>query len=294
MANYIPPVLLGEKSGRNYGAAVDGDTASRIFLVRSNNRNDHGTEILFTPGIPLPYDYHPTNPTLRALQLDADQDSGVWWKWTVTVEYTKPEDDEDENPLNRDPEITFATESFMVAVVAEANQSTGNPEGAIANSAGEPLDPPPETEEDILIVNITRNETNEPFSVVQFYNFTNSLNSDSFTFGDATFQPGQVKLRITIGKREEYVDQNQDITYYRSVSYMIAANPRGWDLDYLDQGSYYKDGDTEKPFEVEGERTVGLLDGSGGKLADGAMAIFLNKKIKKRVAFSTLNLPAGP
>ena len=81
-------------------------------------------------------------------------------------------------------------------------------------------------------------------------------------------------------------------TDYLEISFAIKTKPT-WDLELLDYGSYYLDenGDKKEFKTDDGHETQGKLDGSGGKLADGAADVFLPaKQIYVRRAFSGLGL----
>lgn len=285
--------LVGELRSKRYRLTPSADQAERAFIVRSDNKSDEGTAAIAACGVSRK-DAHPTNSSLLAIEFSAEQDGDAWWKWTVTVRYSKPESDEELNPLNRDPQISYSTESVTVAAVADVDTSTGDPDGAITSSAGEPYDPPPETEIEIQIISITRNEA-AAFSVDTFYDYQGAVNSNSFTFGDLTIPVALCKLRSTIGPAQSWVDPDTFVTTnYREVNYTLAINPLGWDITILDAGTYWNDsGDIKKFLDEFSEPYIGLLDGSGGKLTSGS-AVFRTFNSKKRLSFVPLSLPSGP
>ena len=293
--------LLGEIPGRTFGGTIDSRTAQRKFKVRAQLQSEDGPDIYGAAGVPAYGDAHPKNPFMFATGFDAVQDSKTWWLWIVTVKYETPgredaENNVEDNPLLRLPQINYDTETIMVAALGEVDATTGDVTKAVVTSAGEPYDPPPEEELDILMISITRWET-PVFSLSQYRQFQNAVNDAAFTFGDLTIAIGEAKLRIRIGPTENKIMPDESRLYYRQVDYVIAVNDLGWDLSALDWGTYYIDGSGNKvnfkDDPAEGTE-FGLLDGSGGKLSTGAAEFFNTWKNKKRANFAVLALPSGP
>jgi len=291
----------------------DDITSRRTFIVIAESRTESDFDILNSTGFPVRYgDLHPRNAGVFALDFSVSQDSKHWNKWTVEVGYKRPEESQDaennpdDNPLLRQPDISYDTESVTVAAVGERD-SNGNVTKGIVTSAGEPYDPHPEEEIEILLINITSWEL-PWFSVRDFLALQNGVNDAAFTFGDATFGEGQAKVRIRFGKTEQYTLKDPDnpnsapgtVVRYRQRDILLAVNPLGWDLSLLDFGTYYRaEGSIRRFIEDEQDaQEMGLLDGQGGRLADGnpigSNAVFNFWKNRKRVPFGFLNLPAGP
>ena len=300
--------------GRTSQLSTDDITSSRRFIIISTNRNESDFDIFAATGLPVSYGQrHPRNAGVFALDWSATQDSRHWYKWVLEIGYKRPEENQDadsnpdDNPLFRQPDISYDTESVTVAAAGERD-SDGNVTRGIVTSAGEPYDPHPEEEIEILLINITR-WVPPFFSVRDFLRLQNGVNDAAFTFGDATFQEGQCKVRIRIGKTEQYTLKDPmgtpgAVVRYRQHDLLLAVNPLGWDLRLLDFGTYYKDGGGKiKRFIDDGDdaQELGLLDGDGGKLpapadgeAVGSNAVFNFWKNRTRVPFTFLALPAGP
>lgn len=292
--------LYGEDLGRKYSVDKDTREADRQFKVIAETRAEDADDILLVCGVAYG-DLHPRAPAIYAKKFSASQDSKVWWKWTVTVKYVKLESENEdpdnnplENPLDRPPDISIDTESIMVAARGEVD-ATGATVKAILTSAGEPFDPVPEEEMEILLISITQWEL-PSFSMALYYSYQNAVNNAAFNFGDLSIAEGQAKLRIRVGKREYFVAPDDGtVIPFRQFDYVIAVSPLGWDLELLDWGSYYLvDGKQRRFMEDKDKREMGLLDGSGGKLPLASAEHFLNFKNKKRVNFAALNLPTGP
>ena len=296
--------LKNEMMGRNGGLSKDGSNAKRKFLVIAQSKTEYGPDMVAVAGMPDYNDFHPRFAGLYAKEYSWTQDSKVWWKWIVTVTYKQlePGDKEDptenpfDNPLDRDPEIGVDTQTIMVAAKGEVDATTGAPTEGITTSAGEPYDPTPEEELEILVVSITRWDL-PGFSIQTYKDYQNSVNDASFTFGDLTIEEGQAKVRIRINPKEFWVSPDDGSTIpFRQFDITLAISELTWDLELLDWGTYYIDsGGKIKRFLDDTEpREFGLLDGFGGKLGTGAAEVFNTFKNKKRVDFAPLALPSGP
>lgn len=291
--------LINELRGRQYGAVLNSNKATRKFQVRSDDQTDDGPDLMdgSVAGLPEYGDAHPKNANLFATRLEAAQDSEAWWLWVITIKYEQPQFNGEEQtpPLSRTARISYETEILMIAAVADRNTTTGAVEDVVGSSAGEPFDPAPEEELEILIINVQRWEA-PGFSVATFYDYNGAVNSAAFTWGDQTIGVAEAKLRMRIGPEETYINPADNTTEaYREYNYQIAVSPLGWDLVVLDRGTYYKDGSNIKKFLDDfSEPYVGLLDGSGGALASGGTPVFRTFNTRKRRAFASLSLPAGP
>ena len=301
-------VSIGEKRGREYQLQPGSTSAKRGFKVRIDQRNENIYSILGAAGV----DYgagHPDDSTLYALDFSAKQFRDSWQHWDVDIRYQNPDElgtDFQLNPLLRAAEIDYDTETDFYVAPGTVNQSTGELEDVFMTSAGEPYDPQPEQEVQILVVNISRNEP-ASFSVDLFARYNDSTNSAAWTIGDYTAQRGQAKLRARIGRAEIWKNPATGaVTVFRPVDYQIKIHPLGvWDIVLADAGSYYKEPpagggagpDLQVPFvttDMPPVPYIGYLDGSGGKLGDGANPVFNQYENKRRLPFSALFLPPGP
>lgn len=289
--------LIARLKGRTYDVTPDSRTAVRAFVVRSASITEAEPLIISAVGIAYGTP-HPNNANIFAREFSAQQDEKVWWKWVVTITYNRPDLEEDsggdinENPLDREPDISYNTESITVAARGEVD-SSGTITKALVNSAKEPYDPPPEEELEILVINIVRWEAPN-FSLDQYYDYQNAVNDNSFTFGDKTIDQGEAKIRIRIGPTETYTDPDDNLIQYRQYEYTLAVSPIGWDIEILDWGTFYLSGGNAISFRDTDNQEFGLLDGSGGKLGSGASPVYNKWENKRRVSFAALNLPAGP
>lgn len=163
----------------------------------------------------------------------------------------------------------------------------------LRSSAGEVFVPPPMMDDAMLILTITRNEDlNSPVLQTSAL-FQNAVNLDGF-FG---LNPGQVKCQcITCQRQTKQLPDGTTYAYLR-VTYLFHVKAT-WDIQLLDKGSYYLFQSSimapvtkQKFITDDGQPRDGLLDGNGGKLADGAAPVFLTVRPYSWLAFATLNLP---
>lgn len=294
MARYV-----GEKPGRSSSIDDGNVTVSRSFYVRAESENEDSPDILAVPGLPVAYgNVHPRFPGLYARKFTAKQDSKHWNKWLVTVDYRRSDTADtssgtlDDNPILREPDISYDTETIQVAARGEVNDE-GETVKAMANSAGEPYDPHPEDQMEIMLINITR--WGDPFfSLREFYATQNSVNSNAFTFGDLQIPARSCKTRIRISKTNRHSSPDGAISLYRQFDILLAVNPLGWDLELLDFGTFYREDSKIIRFIDDTGEELGKLDGQGGKLAEGQEEAYNFWASKKETDFSFLALPAGP
>ena len=298
-------IIIGEQRGRGSSISLfpNEQTETRMFNVRSDSRTDFSTDILSAPGVPRFGDAHPRNTRIYALDFQTTQDDEAWWLWVVEITYRIPEDGNDptgDDPLAWDPIVTMDGEEALIAIDYAVDPTTGEPFEAAVNSAGEPFDPPPETELELLNIVVQRNEP-EAFSVSTFFDYYNAVNDASWTFGDMTFLEGQVLLKPRISSVQIYVSNTTgQETRYREVTYNLRCNPLGWDVKLLDAGTFELIFADKVAFmtnmvgDIPAQPRIGLLDGEGSELQSGSDPVYITIKTKKRRNFDALNLPSGP
>jgi hypothetical protein len=161
-------------------------------------------------------------------------------------------------------------------------------------SNGQIFDPPPEMDQSRLILTITRNEDISTPHLALSMIYLDKLNAD--VFWGAT--SGQVKCKnITTQRQVQQLPDGSQFTYLRST-YTFEFR-QSWDIQLLDKGSFYMHqvtmaDPTPQPVHfhsIEGQPIDGLLDGNGGKLADGGNPIWLTVRPYDSLPFTYLNLP---
>lgn len=173
----------------------------------------------------------------------------------------------------------------------------------ISASNGEPFVPPPTMDASKLILTITRNEPiTAPHPALSAL-YQDAVNSDVFWGAN----PGVVKVANIQARREtrQIVAANGSRTFaYLRVSYTFHFKGSGWDVQLLDKGTWYwsqpnksRDPAQTTPakkqrfMSADGQPIDGLLDGTGHRLPDGALPVFLAARSYNYMKFSVLNLP---
>lgn len=295
--------LKGELKGKTGEVSNDGQRAVRRFVVVSTDRTEGFIDIVAVVlAVAAHGSAHPNASGIFASKYSATQDDSAWFKWTVVVDYEPPEfsqDDPatnpDDNPLLRQPAISYDTESIFIASRGEVN-SSGEIIKGMVNSAGEAYDPvPTEDEVDLLLINITRWRT-PFFSLSAYFDLQNGVNQNAFTFGDLSIPARHCKVRLRMSETRIHTSPNSSQVEYRQEDLLLVVHPLSWDLTALDFGTFYKDGGATKRFIEDGSdaKEFGLLDGNGGKKADNATEVYNFWKSRKQIPFTFLNLPAGP
>lgn len=286
----------------------------RVYLVTTSSKLDGPIAVLRSPELPMLFDAYNTGRELdsEALCIGRRPRQISPTCWEVEVEYDsklddtskKNKQDPNENPRNGNPDewgakvgVSFENIQKPVDHVLEAGLAgDAGPymlpadiqakfRGCV-NSANEPFDPPPMY--DVAVPILTFTIFRKAFNWQVVGQFVNAVNADPF------FGANQRQFRITqisTGGPENKTINERTIWYYPITIEMKYAR-EGWDLTVLDQGSYYLDTGAKKAFATEdGQPYIGLLDGAGGKLADGAKAVFRVFRVYTEIAFAGLGLP---
>lgn len=193
--------LFGIQTGIGIGSAYSFGTDTALQTTRCSKISIDLIEDLGT--------YHATtNPNGGTL-------------WDVTVEYTTKGSEEQQNPLDKPPEVSFEFDNFTRAVTQTWD---GTP---ILNSAAKEFNPPIEIDDSRPVLRIRRNEASfNPSIAIQYQN---AVNSDSFYGVD----PRVAKI-LKIGG-----NYRKEVLYtYWEVEYVISFNRDTWDLRPLSRGFY--------------------------------------------------------
>lgn len=272
------------------GPGVIEDTFARYNRSGQDFANDDGTVLRDVPWMGSPYDNKGSKPApdpapvppeedgqdpdepevseegdSAAVCVDFDvnqHDADSRW-WDLMLLYTnRPEKNPDEygaDPTQRETEVQWGSQVFTWALQVDWS----SPPRLIANSAGDPFNPPAQTEYSYRVLTLTRWEKTGPggWDPVASGNLENTVNSEPWL----GFETGTVKLKSITAQRLWECG-----AYYWRVTYTFHIRwYQPWDYRPLDAGFRFKDGSnmalfTPAPGVPPG--TPGLLDGQGGKL----------------------------
>lgn len=282
------------------------ESASDTYLIQAAHRNISRFVIQAWPGLPQVGDlYIVGQDVIQSLRcsrrrLRRRDDSDVIWE--MECEYSskqkEKEEEEEEEPLDKKPEIDIDFETYQT--VAEGalilDESTDADETAdtssipffgraLVNTAGEPFDPQPEMDQVRPVMTITYNEAFLNIPLLMFY--ANTVNKTNWL----GCPPRSWKMG---GPRIRRVQEAQH--RYWSVSLTFTFNSQGWDLQILNQGTYYLDGGgpsgAQTPFtDAEGNRIVGLLGDTGDEfnpLIDTGDATYSRYRVYKERDFNEI------
>lgn len=264
-------------------------TYQRVFLVRTDDKNDGPFVAKNDPSIPVQGDPYPDD-AMSYCKSKSVEPFAPPMAWHVICEYTS-EWEIRENPLNDPAHISWKAEQFERPAWRDRDGY------AILNSAGDFFATLPVIDDSRFVVSIKKNLAAVPVWVATYQD---AINISPFTVDGILVAAGLGKLQsLHIGEVQE-----RNNIRYRVLSYDIHLREEGWDLQILDQGftrvgDYGSGEDTGKKYsagERDGDQTISetpvLLDGAGGKLtpANPLTAVFLNFGVYKQRDFNLLPL----
>lgn len=298
--------IVGERPDRAFSLSEDvqSDTTSRKYLVRTTKRTDDVDQVYAAPGLPKRGYLHPRIADMWVTGVSGTQDPRAWYRWEVDVTYSrvkpderdeqgKPDSKKLDNPLLREPDVSgrfaefqFVSSSSSITDYAGRVVGVGGA-GAVpfTASSGELYDPPPEQTGYFILTTIRRNEERKQIKL--WKEFVGAVNEDVVS----TYKKGTVAILgiAWSGWRYENGKRFTEVTYELGIK----DNTDPWQLKLLDHGTYYLDTGNKKPFkDAEGNPRLGLLDGSGGALADGSPAVYRTFVVRASKSFARLKLPS--
>jgi hypothetical protein len=206
-------------------------------------------------------------------------------QWEVVAEYGAFDAVEfPENPLSRDPEISWEYQRTQEAVDREPGDPEADPPPKqIKNSAGDSFDPPLLRDVRKPILKLTRNEAN--FDPLLAFTFHDKVNSNPFFGAD----PGYVKIEGITPQRVH----NPAIGWYWTVQYEFLFDTRTHDPQVLNQGFKRLDDEGERVLCTDNNGEVVTspvwLDEDGQQIPPDGDPVYLQFQIYERIDFSFLN-----
>ena len=276
------------KDGHRPSLNRDGQEDSVPYLVLFNGEAS-GWEAAFAVRAKLSLDgLQPDRPWLRLESLRPEREGPGVWRVEAVYRQADPDEPSD-NPLDdpTDISVSFATKEVPIWELADGEERRGKP---LANSAGQYFDPPPTKQATTFVVGFSRHLPVGSPVVQRALAYQGAVSSDTF-FG---VPAGKCRYTLASVKRDFYSPaEDSPPVPYLVVTEEVSCDPDGWQLRLIDRGDYYLEGGQKKNFEIEGNPVVGLLDGDGGKLADGADPEIIERQIYPELPFSALGLPQG-
>jgi len=185
--------------GRSGSLKPSESTYTRSFIVVTNSKSDSVVTVatgVFTVFGVRAGSAHNEDSTARCTSMDptCDESGKVW---IVTCQYSNASEqrDKQENPLS-DAAIIGPWDSDSYQEVAEVD----NDDKVIANSAGDPYDPPLMKDFSRRNVTVRKNVSSVP---EWFLDYEDAVNSDAFTVGGLSVPIGKSEVQEDTDQREE-------------------------------------------------------------------------------------------
>jgi hypothetical protein len=280
------------------------DTQRRFLVIADPTDDETYVRANFGLGLTPPaglYKPHPTEPFTRCKNVNASYQSHVIhngsrankWSVTATFGFLNTEQILSAGAISGDP--TECQLEVSIEGIEQQRPCDIDVDGKIvANSAGQPYDPPVMLDEVRCMIRIARNE--KLLSPAQILSFANKINLNPWQ----GFAPKTCKMLCprVVPKYSPFLN----VLYYR-VEYQIEHNPRGWAEKVLDAGYQWLDKSTtpaklRQILDAQGLTLTSpaLLDGTGKplKLPAAPADIIYNTHNKYYTAdFDILDFPAN-
>lgn len=221
----------------------DGHREYRItYKVQTDSKSDGAAAVRTAFGIPNLGDaYNPGNDSdsqAVVISKEPNQVPGCPFEWEVEVVYStdvgEKEPKQYSTPLDEPPDISFGFQERRILIPGRFNDPgvpdpNGNWQNGMFAPNGELFDPQPEANYADPVWTIKRNVQN--ISYPTFMALANCVNSDIFQGVNA--RQLQLKPPTAVRKWHKAID------HYWEVSYQLVFRWETWDIQVLNQGTYY-------------------------------------------------------
>lgn len=293
-------------------------TYTRIYEVLTDDATDDAVTAGTAPGsLPVMGQSHPEDPAAVVVSRAPSQDSDRPTRWLVAIGYdtqppgsASPESaqgggsaqpveagggetapgEQPENPLSRPAKwrVTFEriTETARDAYKVDENGDNIGGTKPIANSAGDPFDPGIQVDRSYPVITITKNLPN--LELAKMEELENAVNKTNWK--------GRAPRTVRCVGVEAESNWENGYTFW-AYTFSLAIKSDNWDERVLDAGYRWREnvGSTVNPdwryypfLDESGNPRKGLLDGNGGKLADGEPEVFKLFSVRKQRDFNAL------
>lgn len=283
MATYVGQI----PNSREFSETIEDDaivrTRSIEFIMQAAD-GENERNILQSPGVPARLDPWTWDGEVdimsRCRRVTAHEINAVKNYWRLRAEYSSKMPDQDEqhlDPVDRTPRWSWSSRTIEHSPTKDAAGTL------IAASNGQPFFITVPVTIPILTIKRYRNS----FSGQDILDYTNTVNNTAF-WGAA--QDEALMSNITAEQVDVEGKRLWQVTY--TIDFKIGDfAPKGWQLELLDQGTYYISGGNKYSFtDEQGNPISGNLDGSTGNKS--ATAQYIEFQIYERTEFNDLDL--GP
>jgi len=278
-------------------AVADEDRASRFFNVETDAADEGPVVARRATGLPYKNQPHPKDPWLicQGNRLASVEGPVSFVIESYYAKRTTPtgSGSNEGNPLDFRPVIRQTWMEIIEPLDYGLENLNPLSQKLLANSAGDPFDPPATETIYVPVSVVIRPEPT--WTLAKALQYNDRLNSDT-VFG---CPPGTLWLRCE-GEQQWSGDWPYwSVTYQLAyLSYVLDGKKIGWQRRFLDQGfrRVVQSGSTVSRVPIKdlggGDTTVPRkLDGQGRPLAEGAPAVWILRYTKWGVPFGPLRLP---
>lgn len=221
--NYIGIAPAGTEATNDLGVR----TYTRVFKLETTSKSDSEYDVGSHASLPRIGSVHPSDSSAWCRRLQVQRVAG-WKQWTVTANYSSAFELA-ENPIFEPAQIEWDSENFEEVAVYD------NAGDAILNSAGDPYENVMR-ERTRRVVTVRKNVASVPTWIITA---EDAVNSSAFVLDGVTVPTGMAKL----GAPRLSAWMNRNGTVYREMAMQIILNKDGWNLQPLEAGFRYRNGD---------------------------------------------------
>jgi len=274
---YLGEIAEGRQANNDKGVR----SYSKQFRLKTTSKTEDEYDVGSHASLPIIGDTHPTDSGAWCDTLAVACTDG-WTGWVVTATFTSLRE------LATDPTadpaiVTLDTEQFQKPAVIDTSGD------AIANSAGDPYDPPNMMDDSRRIFTVQKNMATVPSWVITSQD---AVNNDVFSLGGLSIAIGKAKVqRVSVGE-----PQSRNGVAFVVCTIQIHVQKDGWILAPLDAGFREIDGTNRKNIRNDGDDELPAapvpLDGSGAFLPNPTLAtcVYGNHQVYATMAFAGLPL----
>jgi len=276
---------FGGKYTHVFQVEFDGTNGSLWYAIAAVNLADSipSDEVFAIPEYGTP---HPEDETSFVVEKTADPVPDSWgrvWKVTVRFAFPKgltqgtgggppaPSDNQGNEPPFPLPNTHRSWSSWTRQLAKRRAYPLVN---LVTNSAGDPFSPPLTVEDHLPQVTFVRSQTT--FNPKWKSEFEDRLNDRDFKiWSTPEWTAPKWSLKVISITGDETAATGKTPAWW-TVTIVIQYNPDLWVEKPLDQGGRYLVAGVKTKCLTNGVPVVALLDGAGGRLADGGTPVFLD------------------
>lgn len=290
--------------GRDGGISQSGHrTFTLVYKVVTDDKRDGPATVRVALGIPSIGDTYSAGNDSDTSAVCVDkrviEHDDSPFEWTVECEFTTDpgayEPKQFDNPLLQPAELSFGFQERRILIPGQFNNPNSPPsskdyEQGIFASNGELFDPQPEADIHEPIWYVKKNV--QTISYADFMALANCVNADYFQGAE----PRQLRFKPPSAVRKWH----KNVNYYWEVSYALAYRWETWDIQVLNQGSFYWSGGKPNNIWSTTQARKVQLDRSGntvivnlttdGDINASATPNFTRIRFFREINFGSLNL----